>query len=300
MGAGILSSFLGLSVLSGHTFRKNSIMKKIFTFLFLTVALTAWGQEQERAHTAAENVKVIEIPLHFPRIERERQIRIYLPPNYSTSKKDYDVLYMHDGQNLFDDATSFVGEWGVDEVLNELYKENGLELIVVGIDNGQEHRMQELTAWDHEKYGKAEGKEYMDFIVRTVKPYVDDHYRTLSSWEHTGIMGSSMGGLISHYAVFQYSGYFSKAGIFSPSYWYSEGPFDQAKKLKLSPETKLFLYMGGKEGPMMLDNFNRMVELLKEEGYADQMQTKITSNGEHNERFWRAELKEALLWLYSK
>lgn len=275
-------------------------MKKILTFLLLTITLSVFSQEEERLHTAAANVKVIETPLHFPRIDRERQIRIYLPPNYSATKKDYEVLYMHDGQNLFDDATSFVGEWGVDEVLNELYKEKGLELIVVGIDNGQQHRMLELTGWDHEKYGKAEGKEYMNFIIRVVKPYVDDHYRTLSSWEHTGIMGSSMGGLISHYAMFQYSGYFSKAGIFSPSYWYGEGPFEQVKKLKLAPEAKLFLYMGGKEGDMMVDNFNRMIDLLKEEGYSDQIRTKITPEGEHKERFWKAELKEALLWLYSK
>ena len=273
-------------------------MKKILILLMSTLAFSVTAQE--RPHTAAANVKVIETPLGIPGLDRERQIRIYLPPNYSSSKKRYDVLYMHDGQNLFDDATSFVGEWGVDEVLNELYEEQGFELIVVGIDNGQQHRMQELTGWDHEKYGKAEGREYMDFIVRTVKPYIDGKYRTFPSWEHTGIMGSSMGGLISHYAIFQYAGYFSKAGIFSPSYWYSEGPFEQARKLKLAPETKLYLYMGGKEGPMMVDNFNNMVSLLKEQGYTNQMTSKITPDGEHNERFWRAELKEALLWLYGK
>ena len=255
---------------------------------------------QERPHTAAPNVQVIETPLGMPGLDRERQIRIYLPPNYSSTKKRYEVLYMHDGQNLFDDATSFVGEWGVDEVLNELYKEHGLELIVVGVDNGQEHRMQELAGWDHEKFGKAEGREYMDFIVKTVKPFVDDKYRTLKLWDHTGIMGSSMGGLISHYAIFQYSGYFSKAGIFSPSYWYSEGPFEQVNDIKLAPESKLYLYMGGAEGPMMVNNFNRMVDLLNEKGYSKQIKSKINPEGEHNERFWRTQLKEALLWLYSK
>lgn len=273
-------------------------MKILIALLMTTLAFSI--SAQERAHTAAENVKVIETPLHFPRLERERQIRIYLPPNYAESKKRYEVLYMHDGQNLFDDATSFVGEWGVDEVLNELYKTNGLELIVVGIDNGQQHRMLEMAGWNHEKYGKAEGQEYMEFITRVVKPYVDQKYRTLPSWQHTGIMGSSMGGLISHYAMFQYAGYFSKAGIFSPSYWYSEGAFEQAKSFKLTPEVKLYLYMGGKEGPSMVDSFNRMIELFQEQGYAEQMRTKINPKGEHSERFWRAELKEALLWLYGK
>lgn len=271
-------------------------MRKFLFLVGLVAVLSVCAQDSKS--TAAANVTVIETPLHFPRMERERQIRVYLPPNYSSTKKDYEVLYMHDGQNLFDDATSFAGEWGVDEVLNDLYKSHGLELIVVGVDNGAEHRTQEMAGWDHEKYGKAEGNEYMNFIVRVVKPYIDKKYRTLPSWEHTGIMGGSMGGLISHYAMFQYAGYFSKAGIFSPSYWYSEGAFEQVKGFKLSSDVKFFFYMGGKEGPMMMDSYNRMLALFKEQGYADQMTSKINPKGEHNERFWRAELREALLWLY--
>lgn len=278
------------------------MIKRFYWFLLI---LGMWGSAvvyaQERLSTAAENVLVLEEPFQMPGLDRSRTIRLYFPPNYDASNKNYPVLYMHDGQNLFDDATSYVGEWGVDEILNELYQEQGFELIVVGIDNGQEKRMHELTAWDHEKYGKAEGKEYMDFIVKTVKPYIDSNYRTLASRENTAIMGSSLGGLISHYGIFQYPEIFSKAGIFSPSYWWGEGPFLQAQTTKLPSDTQLFMLMGGKEGLSMLNSFNLMINLFEASGYgADQMTSKINPAGEHNERFWNSEFREAVLWLYGK
>jgi predicted alpha/beta superfamily hydrolase len=87
-------------------------------------------------------------------------VRIYLPPGYEQGTRRYPVLYMHDGQNLFDDATAYAGEWGIDETLNELAKSRGLELIVVGIDNGGAERIHELNAWDNPQFGKGEGEQY--------------------------------------------------------------------------------------------------------------------------------------------
>src|SRR6185369_7256568 len=107
------------------------------------------------------------------------------------SERRYPVIYMHDGQNLFDDATSYAGEWGVDETLNELARSHGFEAIVVGIDNGQDRRMTELNPWDNPRFGKAEGAAYMSFIVDVVKPYVDARYRTRSDAQSTAIIGSS-------------------------------------------------------------------------------------------------------------
>ncbi|BDX04927.1 hypothetical protein MACH26_04480 [Planctobacterium marinum] len=138
---------------------------------------------------------------------------------YSPAEVEYlEVVwvFMHDAQNLFDEKTSFAGEWRVDESLNALAQEHDLQLIVVGIDNGGEHRTQELSSWDHEKYGKAEGEQYTDFIVNVLKPYIDDRYRTLPDATNTAIMGSSMGALSSHYAIHTYPEIFSKAGLFSP------------------------------------------------------------------------------------
>jgi len=101
---------------------------------------------------------------------------------------------MHDGQNLFDNSTSYAGEWGIDETLNKLAKRKVLSLIVVGIDNGLDKRMNELSPWENTSYGRAEGKQYMDFVVNIVKPHTDHKYRTLSDQSNTAIMGSSMGG----------------------------------------------------------------------------------------------------------
>jgi enterochelin esterase-like enzyme len=100
-------------------------------------------------------VQPVSAPMAMPGLGRERRIRVYLPPGYASSTRRYPVLYMHDGQNLFDEATGFAGEWGVDETLDRLARERGLEVIVVGIDNGQEHRINELKPWADAKYGPA-------------------------------------------------------------------------------------------------------------------------------------------------
>ncbi len=256
---------------------------------------------KHRSPSATSNVQILNKIFNIPILGRERMLRIYLPPDYFLSNKKYPVLYMHDGQNLFDDSTSFVGEWGVDETLNQLAKTTGLSLIVVGIDNGQEKRMNELSPWKNEKYGKAEGEIYMDFIVQDIKPYIDQTYRTLSDQENTAIMGSSMGGLISHYAIFKYPEVFSKAGIFSPSYWYSEEVYKFSQSTKLNSHSKLYLLIGGKEGIEEVDCVKKMYDHLSSQHVSQKnLQLKVVADGEHNERFWKAEFKEAILWLFSK
>ena len=105
--------------------------------------------------SASAKVTVLSPQLTIPGLNRQRTVRIYLPPGYATSTKRYPVLYMHDGQNLFDNATAYAGEWGVDEVLDELAQSQGLELIVVGIDNGGVQRITELNAWDNARFCNA-------------------------------------------------------------------------------------------------------------------------------------------------
>ena len=136
---------------------------------------------------------------------------------------------MHDGQNVFDKATSYSGEWEVDETLNTLHYAYNLDVIVVAIDNSDE-RMQEYTAWTHERYGAPKGKEYVEFIAKTLKPAIDQKYRTKKDAQNTAIMGSSMGGLISHYAAFAHPDVFGKAGVFSPSFWYAKDCYEFTKK----------------------------------------------------------------------
>jgi alpha-glucosidase len=251
-----------------------------------------------RPSTAQANVQVL-APMTIPGLERQRTIRLYLPPEYANSNKRYPVLYMHDGQNLFDAATSFLGEWGVDETLNELAKTRHLQVIVVGIDNGAEHRMQELNAWDNAEHGKAEGQAYMDFIVAVVKPYIDAHYRTNPDRAHTAIMGSSLGGLISHYAIYAYPKVFGKAGIFSPAYWYAPPVFDFTSSHALPRDTKLYFYAGGKEDENMVGNMQRAVALIRRQGLPEKnVVVRVDPQAQHNEAAWRAQFPRAVAWLF--
>ena len=251
----------------------------------------------ERPSTAQPNVQVL-APMTIPGLDRRRTIRLYLPPDYAASHQRYAVLYMHDGQNLFDAATSFLGEWEVDEALNTLVKTRHLQVIVVGIDNGAEHRMQELNAWDNPKYGKAEGQAYMDFIVDVVKPYIDAHYRTKPDRTHTAIMGSSLGGLISHYAIYAYPKVFGKAGIFSPAYWYAPDVFSYTSSHALPKDTRLYFYAGGKEDESMVGNMERAVALVRKQGLpGSNMAVHVDPAAQHNEAAWRAEFPRAVEWL---
>lgn len=253
--------------------------------------------------TRADNVQLLE-PFTLPQLNRQRTIRLYLPPGYgqeqANSPARYPVLYMHDGQNLFDTATAFAGEWGVDETLNQLSAEGWLQLIVVGIDNGGVHRMQEYNGWDHPRFGKAEGAEYLAFIRDTLKPYIDSHYRTLAKPQHTGIMGSSMGGLISHYALFNAPEVFTLAGIFSPSYWVADEVYQQTDAAVLPQTVRISMLTGEKEGRDMLTNMHKMARQLRAQGLpASQFSLKQVPDAEHNEAFWRSEFADAVLFLYN-
>ena len=167
-----------------------------------TVELTILSWEDlPSGTTAAANVTLLDDDFYMPQLNKNRKIWIYLPPDYQTSTKHYPVLYMQDAQNLFDDYTSFSGEWEVDESLNEMFTQGDYGCIVVGIENGGADRLDEYSPWVNSEYNEGgDGAAYVEFMVNTLKPYVDEHYRTLPGRNTTGVMGSSMGGLISMYA----------------------------------------------------------------------------------------------------
>src|SRR6516225_1401072 len=128
-----------------------------------------------RPSTAGPGVHVLAQRLAMPGLGRERTLRLYLPPSYETSPtRRYPVIYMHDAQSLFDEATSSYGqEWGVDETLDAFARQRGFEAIVVGVDHGGDERLHELSPWTNPKYGPAQGQLYMAFVVDVVKPYID-------------------------------------------------------------------------------------------------------------------------------
>ena len=253
-----------------------------------------------RASTAGPGVHVLAQRLAMPGLGRERTLRLCLPPSYeSAPDKRYPVIYMHDGQNLFDDATSYAGEWGVDETMDAFARTRGFEAIVVGIDNGGEERLRELSPWTNPKYGAAQGEQYMAFVVDVVKPFVDTHYRTRSDREDTAIAGSSMGGLISHYALLGYPQVFGKAAIFSPSYWFSNEVYVQTAAHPWPAGTRSYFYIGGREGDESVADVRRMLPLLATPDHAVRDVTlHVEPDAQHDERAWRAEFPRAVAWLF--
>ncbi len=192
---------------------------------------------ERHRHTVVGNLKIAR-DIKSPQLNNQRDILVYLPPTYNTAAKRYPVLYMHDGYNLFDEATSYVGDWQVDETMERLSAEEGLEAIVVGIPNMGRERMHEYSPFQDKHYGGGRGRAYLAFIAHTLKPLVDTHFRTLPGKLHTGLMGSSMGGLISLYGFFEHPATFGFAGVMSPSLWFAQGaifpyiegaPFQQGK-----------------------------------------------------------------------
>lgn len=260
--------------------------------LLLASLLAACGAEEQPASRV-----VVTEPLPMPGLDRERRLRIYLPPGYAQSGKRYPVLYLHDGQNLFDEETAYAGEWQVDETLDEMAASGGAEIIAVGIDNGGEKRLDEMAPWPHGDFGEAEADAYIGFIVGTAKPWVDARYRTLPGREHTGILGSSMGGLVSHYAAWRHAEIFSKAGLFSPSYWWSRNIFSMTESAGGCPDSDFYLVVGGDERDVMIDAATRMHGLLEDSG-CERVVLDIVAGGEHNEALWRSRFGRAVRWLY--
>ena len=268
--------------------------------LLTAATLTLAACADEPTSSASENVAVIEPPMVIDGLGRERTIRIYVPPGYEATDQRYPVLYMHDGQNLFDDATSYAGEWGVDETLDAGAATSVPAVIVVGIDNGGEHRMRELSPWRHPDVGEPEAEAYLDFVVDQVKPWVDGNYRTLPGRESTAIMGSSMGGLVSHYALFRHPDVFRAAGVFSPSYWISDRVYSESDATALPKDSRVYLLIGGQEGEEMVEQTARMGWQLFTQGMPEERLTlRIVPGGRHHEKFWRDEFAPALRFLFA-
>ncbi|MBW8847977.1 MAG: alpha/beta hydrolase [Burkholderiales bacterium] len=249
--------------------------------------------------TALPSVRVLPEPLAMPGLNRSRTLRLCLPPSYDREpQRRYPVIYMHDGQNLFDAATSYAGEWGVDETMAQLAQDTGFEAIVVGIDNGAEKRNAEMAPYDHGELGKAEGGPYLDFVVKTVKPFIDTGWRTRPEREHTALIGSSLGGLISHAALLWHGEVFGRYGLFSPSYWAAPQLFDATAAARLPAGSVVHLYCGGRESASMVPLAQRMHSVLARQLPPSQLSLNVVADAGHNEAAWRAELPAALRALF--
>lgn len=197
-------------------------------------------------HSAVGNIRVA-AKVASPQLHNQRDILVYLPPSYAHSERRYPVLYMHDGQNLFDHATSYAGEWGVDETMEKLAHEDHLEAIVVAIPNQGRHRVDEYSPYHAPYLGGGRGDQYLDFLVHTLKPLIDRDFRTLPGRQQTGLMGSSMGGLITLYGFFRHPDVFGFAGVMSPSLWFARGAVFETMEAAAFHPGKIYLDAGTRE-----------------------------------------------------
>ncbi len=266
-----------------------------------SVELTIAGWEDISGnHTATDNVQVLDENYYIPQLDRTRRIWIYLPPDYNTTSKHYPVLYMQDGQNLFDVFYSFAGEWKIDESMNTLFNEGDYGAIVVGIDNGGGERFDEYSPWYSTTYHEGgDGEAYVSFLINTLKPHIDSTFRTLPGRDYTAIGGSSLGGLISMYAASEYPDVFGKAGIFSPAFQVTDSCFLQVMSKTFDEDIRVYFVAGHNESEDMIPDILNMQQLLLKQG-VDQSNIKVVdeADGAHSEWFWAREYPDAYKWLF--
>lgn len=246
--------------------------------------------------TRSCQIIIISDSFYIPQLQTKRRIWMYVPKKYDGIKK-FPVLYMHDGQNLFDKTTSFSNEWGVDEYLDD----NNIDCIVIGIENGKETRIQEYNPYNNEKFGKEKGNMYLDFLVQTLKPFIDKSFVTLKGKENTFIAGSSMGGLISYYASIKYPDTFGKIGIFSPAFWINMNDLKKEITAKKSfTKQGFYFYCGTNESRDLVKETTDILNLTKVKCGACNIQLSIKKEGTHAEPNWQKELPNFLTWLLKK
>jgi predicted alpha/beta superfamily hydrolase len=234
--------------------------------------------------------------LHSPQLDNARDITVYLPPSYlSNTDRRYPVLYMQDGQNLFDPKTSFAGEWDVDRVI-DASSEEGLEAIVVGVPNMGAERCNEYSPFDDPKHGPAKGDPYLDFIIETLKPIIDADFRTNTAADQTGIVGSSMGGLISLYAFVKRPDVFGLTGVMSPALWYGQRKIFEFLEQQQGARGRIYVDVGTKEGSAELRDVTRLRDQLLKIGYqhGQDLLFIVDFGAGHNEQAWAKRMKKML------
>lgn len=249
-------------------------------------------------------IEVISEHFEMPQLKKKRRVVALLPYDYAeNAQKRYPVLYLQDAQNLFDKKSPY-GNWAVDKKLAVLAERGMGDIIVIAIDHGGSERINEFLPpipTSSGKMGRSEGRGYVNFIAKNLKKHIDEHYRTLPERQHTGIGGSSMGGLITVYAGLMYPNIFGKLMIFSPSLWAVNAvAFDTIHFFQPIP-TRIYAYAGGKEGSNMVPNVSRFFNTIKQKGLdASQVLFKISidPDGEHNEIRWGQEFPKAIEWLF--
>ena len=235
----------------------------------------------------------------MPQLNRQRTIRIYLPAGYSASHKSYPVIYMLDAQNLFKRDAAINSTWGVDSTLAAQQADK--QCIIVGIDHAGKDRITEYNPYNSQ-YGKGDGIAFTRFLVETLKPYIDLHYRTKKAARYTAIAGSSMGSLLAMYAIDEYPDVFGSAGIFSPAFWIAPEIYTLTQGKPGNKISGFYLTCGDKESANMVKQAGRMDSVLTAKNISVKQlpPLKINVGSVHNELQWRQAFPAFYSWLVGR
>ncbi len=247
-------------------------------------------------------IQVVSDAFYSPELKKSRRVVALLPHDYATqTHKRYPVLYLQDAQNLFDDKAPF-GNWAIDKKLAVLAEQGMGDVIIIAVDHGGVTRINEfLPPTKNTKLGASEGRKYVKFLAKTLKPYIDATFRTLTDRLHTGIGGSSMGGLVSIYGGLIHPEVFGRLMIFSPSLWaVQNAPFAAIRFFKPVP-TKIYAYAGGNEEASVVPNIKNFQKTIQSQGFDNSkigFKLAVDPYGLHNERRWGEEFPKAVEWLF--
>lgn len=243
-----------------------------------------------------------------------RFLRVWLPPGYDDSENSdrrYPVLYLNDGQNLFESSTSFTGvEWQVDETAERLIREEQIPpMIIVGIDNAGKDRLREYVPYRSlsPRMLRVQGGRYPDFLLKEVMPFVAQNYRIAVGPQNTGMGGSSLGALIALYTAAMHPGWFGRLLVESPSLWVSNRQaIRDARRVRQWPE-RIFLATGTAEAGhqdrdrSMVDDVRELAAILGRAGFDDhRLKLAVEDGATHHESAWARRFPEALSFLFAK
>ncbi len=237
-------------------------------------------------------------------LEPVRTLVVYVPPGYEHNpQKHYPVLYMHDGQNLFDPATAFGGnEWRLDDTAEELIERGAIEpLIIVGIYNTGEQRINEYTPTPDAKLGGGKADLYGRMLVEEVKPFIEKTYRTVRGAENTGLGGSSLGGLVTLHLGLKYPNVFGKLAVLSPSVWWDNKVIlREIEQLPAKPPLKIWLDMGTAEGGMSLEDTEMLRDAMRAKGWSvgNDLAYSEIEGATHSEKSWAERVGPFLQFLF--
>ena len=242
---------------------------------------------------------------HSRFLDRSRDLVVYLPPGYDDDRgRRYPVLYMHDGQNLFDPATSFVrGQyWRLGEMADMLIAEGRVQpLVIVGVNHAGTSRVEEYTPTRDRRLGGGHAKTYGRFLIEELKPFVDARYRTLPDRQHTGLGGSSLGGLSTLFLGLRHADVFGKLAVLSPSVWWGRRAILRyVARVGPKPDTRIWLDIGGAEGRVAITDVRRLRAALVAAGWRDHADLRYVepAGATHSEAAWADRVGNVLEYLF--